>query len=256
MNKATRFLLLLVLLTSLLTLSALADGYQFSADLTGEYIYPEGADESTATYIYRFRYPQLFGDDQVATMFNTTYTYTAEDTLAFEAPMNAGLTDGAESATVVNVTYEVTCQTTGYLSILVTKHVQRPSSESTTITGHVFALTGSRSGEIISLPYLLGILTQEDKTDTWLEERQTAKADNLVRNLVWEQLTEWMEEGEIAFYDDLTFDVLEAVFYPEEDFYLDADGNPVFYLLENTVARSEAGILLVPISMETLLDEL
>ena len=42
----------------------------------------------------------------------------------------------------------------------------------------------------------------------------------------------------------------------EEDFYLDENGNPVFYLLENTVALPEAGILLVPISLETLLDEL
>ena len=50
--------------------------------------------------------------------------------------------------------------------------------------------------------------------------------------------------------------VVEAVFYPEEDFYLDENGDPVFYLLENTVALPEAGILLVPISLETLLDEL
>ena len=49
---------------------------------------------------------------------------------------------------------------------------------------------------------------------------------------------------------------LEAAFYPEEDFYLDENGDPVFYLLENTVALPEAGILLVPISLETLLDEL
>jgi magnesium-transporting ATPase (P-type) len=38
--------------------------------------------------------------------------------------------------------------------------------------------------------------------------------------------------------------------------YLDENGDPVFYLLENTVALPEAGILLVPISLETLLDEL
>ncbi len=35
-----------------------------------------------------------------------------------------------------------------------------------------------------------------------------------------------------------------------------ANNIPVFYLLENTVALPEAGILLVPISLETLLDEL
>ena len=55
---------------------------------------------------------------------------------------------------------------------------------------------------------------------------------------------------------DCTDEELEAAFYPEEDFYLDENGDPVFYLLENTVALPEAGILLVPISLEMLLDEL
>lgn len=142
MKRAFRYLLPLLLLM-MLTLSALAEKYEFADDLTGEYLYPAGSDESTATYIYRYRYPQLSGDDEIAAMFNTTYAYTADDTLAFEAPMNAGLTDGAAQATIIDVTYEVTCQTADYLSILVTKHTKRPDSESTTISGHVFALTGS-----------------------------------------------------------------------------------------------------------------
>ena len=255
MKKAFRYLLPLLLLM-MLTLPALADSYEFADDLTGEYLYPAGSDESTATYIYRYRYPQLAGDDESAAMFNTTYAYTADDTLAFEAPMNAGLTDGAAQATIIDVTYEVTCQTADYLSILITKHTKRPDSESTTISGHVFALTGSRAGEIISLPYMLGILTQDGKVDTWLQDRQTAKADNCVRELVWAEIERMMKSGDVPFYDGLTFEELEAAFYPEEDFYLDENGDPVFYLLENTVALPEAGILLVPISLETLLDEL
>ena len=249
MKKAFRYLLPLLLLM-MLTLPALADSYEFADDLTGEYLYPAGSDESTATYIYRYRYPQLAGDDEIAAMFNTTYAYTADDTLAFEAPMNAGLTDGAAQATIIDVTYEVTCQTADYLSILITKHTKRPDSESTTISGHVFALTGSRAGEIISLPYMLGILTQDGKVDTWLQDRQTAKADNCVRELVWAEIERMMKSGDVPFYDGLTFEELE------EDFYLDENGDPVFYLLENTVALPEAGILLVPISLETLLDEL
>ena len=99
MKRAFRYLLPLLLLM-MLTLSALAEKYEFADDLTGEYLYPAGSDESTATYIYRYRYPQLSGDDEIAAMFNTTYAYTADDTLAFEAPMNAGLTDGAAQATI------------------------------------------------------------------------------------------------------------------------------------------------------------
>lgn len=254
-----KFLTMLLLLALLLPTIAFAEegGYTFADDLTGEYLYPEGADASTATYIYRYCYPQLAGDSDIAAMFNTTYNYTAEDTIAFEAPMNAGLTDGATEPTIINVTYEVTCQTADYLSILVTKHTQRPGgSESTVLSGHVFALTGSRAGEIISLPYLLGILSKENTVDTWLQDRQTAKADNCVRTLVWEQLELLMAKSDIPFYDSLTEEELAAVFYPEEDFYLDENGDPVFYLLENSVALPEAGVLTFPISLETLLDEL
>lgn len=155
MKRAFRYLLPLLLLM-LLTLPALADGYEFADDLTGEYLYPAGSDESTATYIYRYRYPQLAGDDEIAAMFNTTYAYTADDTLAFEAPMNAGLTDGAAQATIIDVTYEVTCQTADYLSILITKHTKRPDSESTTISGHVFALTGSARVKLSACPTCWG----------------------------------------------------------------------------------------------------
>ena len=99
-------------------------------------------------------------------------------------------------------------------------------------------------------------LTQDGKVDTWLQDRQTAKADNCVRELVWAEIERMMKSGDVPFYDGLTFEELEAAFYPEEDFYLDENGDPMFYLLENTVALPEAGILLVPISLETLLDEL
>ena len=56
MKKAFRYLLPLLLLM-MLTLPALAEKYEFADDLTGEYLYPAGSDESTATYIYRYRYP-------------------------------------------------------------------------------------------------------------------------------------------------------------------------------------------------------
>ena len=76
MKRAFRYLLPLLLLM-LLTLPALAEKYEFADDLTGEYLYPAGSDESTATYIYRYRYPQLAGDDEIAAMFNTCLLYTS-----------------------------------------------------------------------------------------------------------------------------------------------------------------------------------
>ena len=56
MKKAFRYLLPLLLLM-MLTLPALADSYEFADDLTGEYLYPAGSDESTATWSIRRRLP-------------------------------------------------------------------------------------------------------------------------------------------------------------------------------------------------------
>lgn len=251
-----RKFLLILLAAMLLCLPALAEELTFSEPLTGVYIYPEGASEEEATYLYRFSYPQIAGESDVAAIINTTYHYTADDTLGFEAPMNAGLTDGAAYPTRINVSFEITCQTADYLSVLVTKVIDRGTSQSTLITGHVFALTGDRAGEIISLPYLLGILTHADQTDTWLADRQTAKADECIREMLWETIQEQMADGAYPFFDELLYEEFEASFYPEEDFYLDENGNPIFYLQPNAIADPEAGALLYPLTLEDIFDEL
>ena len=48
----------------------------------------------------------------------------------------------------------------------------------------------------------------------------------------------------------------ENAFYPEEDFYLDAEGNFVFFIQEDIIAPKEAGQFFYTITLEDLLDEL
>ncbi len=250
-------LLLSTILTAalLLPLTAKAEALTFAEDLTGTYVYPADVPEAEALYVYRYCYPQLAGDGDAAQVFNTTYAYTADDALAFEAPMIASGLDPDGPAMLVDITYEITCQTEDFLSVKIVKVVTSGEDISTVISGHVFALTGSRAGEIISLPYFLGIL-DHDETDEWYKERQTQKADSCVRDLVFAQLEEMADEGLVPLYEGLLFEELEACFYPEEDFYLDAQGDPVFFLQENAVAEAEAGVLLFPITLDELLDEI
>ncbi len=250
-----RFLMLLCVLMLASPALAAEAPLTFSQDLTGVYVYPEDASEADARYVYRYRYPQLAGDSAIAEVFNTTYAYTADDALAFEAPMIAtGLEENGPAMTV-DIGYEVTCMNADYLSVKITKTVTSGGNVSTVVNGHVFALTGSRAGEIISLPYLLGIL-DDDETDEWYKDRQTQKADGCVRDMLWAQLEELADEGTVPLFEGLLFEELEACFYPEEDFYLDENGDPIFFLQENAVAEPEAGILCFPISLEELLDEI
>jgi len=62
--------------------------------------------------------------------------------------------------------------------------------------------------------------------------------------------------GTQIYSTDLTYEMLELLFYPEEDFYLDADGNPVFFIQSAYVCDSADGLLLFPFTIEELLDEL
>lgn len=150
---------------------------------------------------------------------------------------------------------QVVCNNEDYFSVLVTTESFMGAETSQILAGHTFALQGGKAGTCISLPYLLGLL-EADENDTWMQDRATAKANELVYGLVWSIIEEQKAEGIIAYYDDLTREELEAQFYPEEDFYLDENGNPVFYVQPSYIASSAEGVLTFPFTLEELLDEL
>lgn len=249
-----RFFLTLLALT-LLVSAALADPLPLGEGLSGVAVWPEGADESAATYVYRYAYPTVAGDDEVSGMINDFYTYLVDDALAFAFPMTAEELEGSDVQAYTTITGEVTCNNDDYLSVRVTTESFRGAAVSVVAAGHVFARHGDKAGSAVSLPYMLGIL-RADETDQWMQDRQTAKADDMVRRLVWEVIQEQLAAGEVAYYDDLTYETLENVFYPEEDFFLDENGDPVFFLQEAMVAPQTEGILYFPFTLEELLDEI
>jgi len=251
MKKIVAAMLLLCLFTSL----SLAEPLPLGEDLSGVACWPEGSNESTATYVYRYQYPTAAGGDEVSDMINQCYAYLVEDALSFLVPMTGEELFGSEIQSSTIVSSEITCNNDAYLSVKITNASMIGAAASSIVTGHTFARQGEKAGEVLSLPYLLGILNPGE-TDEWLLDRQTAKADDLVRTLVWNIIQEELSTGVRAYYDDLTFDLLEATFYPEEDFYLDADGNPVFFIQEAMVAPASEGVLLFPFSLEELLDEI
>lgn len=244
-----------MMLAILFTLSpALAQEIIFADDLSGAYWYPEEAEESDARYVYRYCYPQLAGESDLAVAVNGIYQYTVSDMLAFEVPMQA--TEVREgSRKVIDVSYEITCLNDEYMSVKVTKTVTLDDEVSTVVNGHVFKLTGENAGDITSLPYMLGLLKDSD-TDEWLLDRQTAKADKCVRQMVWEMIEAQMKRGDAGIYPDMTQEEFEAGFYPEEDFYLSENGDFVFFLQQGSIADEVQGVMLYTITMDELLDEL
>jgi len=226
------------------------------AELTGEYCWPEGSTAENAQYVYRYSYPWQEGDDSTAEMINGFYEYLVEDAYAFAIPMAVDVIDpesAMQSCTII--TTEETFASEAYLSYKVTTQSLIGAAADTVVAGHTFALTGAKAGQVVALPYLLGVLDMEE-TDTWLQERQTAKVDAVVRTLVWDIIQQQLADGTVAYYDDLTFETLEYGFYPEEDYYIDAEGNIVFFLQESIAAPASEGVLLFPFTMDELLDEI
>lgn len=243
--------LLLALLLAVIPAAAQCPLQQIEP-LVGAFVWPEGSGDADALYIYRYRYPQVAGDEELALHINNTYAYMAEDALSFEVPMLASAMQPGDLQKLVEIDFEITGANDDYFSVLVRKTVSVDGDETIVVSGHVFALSGSGAGKITSLPVYLGLLSP-DETDEWLMNRQTNKADKLVRQLVWERL---QSNDYSETYDDLTYEEFEAGFYPEEDFYLDRDGNPCFYFQPGMIAPEQSGTITVPLTLSYLLDEL
>lgn len=250
MKKLLPFLLALMLLTS----TALADTLPLS-ELSGVYCYPEGTDESSAQFVYRYAYPLVDADSDIAMTINEFYNYLVDDAYGFAIPMAVDALDPESSMqAVTNIISEVTCNNDNYLSVKITTESMTGAAVSQVVSGHTFSLTGGKAGTVTSLPYLLGLL-EADETDEWLLDRQTAKADDLVRTLIWDVIQEQLASGEVDYYEDLTFEQFAVCFYPEEDFYMDDNGNLVFFVQESIIAPAASGVFFFPFSIEELLDE-
>ena len=250
-----RWIALLLFFSLLITPCALAEGVHVVGDNAGEVYCPEGSDAQTAQYVYRYQYPLLENTGETAQMINDFYDYLISDAKDFMIPMTYETLEVSPVQAYTAITSQVMCNNEDYFSVLVTTESFMGAETSQILAGHTFALQGGKAGTCISLPYLLGLL-EADENDTWMQDRATAKATELVYGLVGSIIEEQKAEGIIAYYDDLTREELEAQFYPEEDFYLDENGNPVFYVQPSYIASSAEGVLTFPFTLEELLDEL
>ena len=225
---------------------AAAEPLKLAEDLRGD-VREELNDR--AAYVYQYTYPQIDPEDPSAELINTFYQYLASDAEGFEIPMNADYyrTQDPERDVTVKIEYTVTCNNDDFFSVL----IHTAQDDFHTWTGHTFSRKDIKPGSSVALPYLLGIL-QTEETDTWLQDRQTAKADALVRGMIWERM---QDMDDLEMYEDLEEEELEYGFFPEEDFYLDETGNPVFYLQPGFAEDSDR-LLTFPISIEDILDEM
>lgn len=245
--------LLALLIALCMPIVAFADPVVLGEPVSGMVTWPDDSNETDAVFLYRYSFPYAEEDSAMADGINAFFQDYLEDAIAFTVPINGeSIEDTSEqSSTVISST--VTCNTDHAFSVLLTNHTVMDGYAYDVYTGYVFARSGAKEGLVISLPYLLGIL-DANVTDTWLQDRQTAKVDKCVRDIIWEQIEE-NKEGR-TYLSDNSYDLFEDMFYPEEDFFLDETGNPVFFVQPGLLTPEEDGALFFPISLELILDEI
>ena len=245
---------LLVFLVVIFSAGAvLADPLSLDSDLTDTLTVLYNPDDPSAgSYTYTYRYPHVSEDEPDAGKINPFYAdqvYTLETNIHFMAD---GYVDSGENVTV-DVSYELTCNNDRFFSVLVRKDSVIGDFVRTVWTGHTFSREGDSSDATFDLPRMLGILSMGEQ-DEYQLARQTEKASRIVREIIADSIAE--NRDGIPYYDDFSEEDLLDVFYPEDDFYLDADGNPVFYLEPGIAADESAGYLFFPVPLEDILDEL
>lgn len=232
---------LIVLLLCLLTASALAEPLSLTDDLMGDECYPAGATPETAHFVYHYQYPQIAGDDEVAQLINNVYETIRGEVVDFTAPILFDeLTLPSRSS--ITVSYTITCNSDDYFSVFFATKNDLDGYAFTVYSAQVFSRHGGKAGQATALPYLLGILTPGE-TDTWLQERQTAKADACIRRMI-------LDSPNLP--SSIDQDYLDYAFYPEEDFYMDAAGALVFFLQPD----DDHPLLIFPFTLDEILDEL
>lgn len=247
-----RFLCLLFVFC-LLVPAALAEAADVAAEappLTGEQYYPSGSDAQTAAYVFRYAYPQFDGQADGIPEINAYYASLASDMLNTVMPETVAGTDDLPAqgspAYYTQISYRITANTDDYVSILLTSQQFSGNTEDEDWTANVFARSGVYTGQTVALSQAMG-LEQEDGANG------DSYAAELTYRLIWQIILQEQSTQRREYYPELTEADLDRVFSPESDFYMDEDGNIVFFIQSGEIASEVEGILTYPFSIAELL---
>jgi len=181
-----------------------------------------------------FSLPQFGGE----TLINQYYLELAARLEAGQLPPGAAWSaeDDGEEPETWTLDYEITRNDAEYLSVVLHLRQLSGGGETETLSADTFL-----RGEVprrLTLSELLGAEAADGD----------ANVADLVSDLIWEIVQVGMENVEGDYLDSLTLDSVRSALDPETDFYLDENGNIVFFIEPGLLAGEIAGVLLYPFS--------
>ena len=244
MKKALQTLALAIAAVILLTAAAAQEMLTSTPEelaaaqpITGVLKRPDGVN-AQVSFALRYQYPQFAAANDADRAINRYYQALADDMA------QAAVQDEWQEA---QITYEVTHNTGRYLSVVQTMTSQSGNGERETISADTFARDGMYAGQPLSLSQVLGLEEDSELSAEW------TMAEALAYELVWQMVQSDMQSGDGDYPDGLALEDLHSVFMPETDFYLDQDGNVVFFIQAGELAGEIAGVLRFPFAPAELL---
>lgn len=237
-----------------LPLLAAAQGIDLAEPLSGARFFPEGAAEQDARYVFSYAYPQFAPSEGGTEGVNAYYQALARDMADVDMAALAGesleMPDEGMPAAYTRLDYQVTRNDGRYLSVVLTARHFAGNGESESVSANTFARDGVYAGQLLSLSQVLGLEDAEARPDG------QSVAGKLAWGLVWDIVSAGMENVDGDYLDGLTRENVEAAFNPETDFYLDEDGNVVFFVPSGVLAGEVAGVLTFPFAAAEILSAL
>jgi len=151
---------------------------------------------------------------------------------------------GAALAETPVETREITHLSERYRSETISTVISGGNADQQLLSAQTYALDGVYRDSVITLTQLLGL------------EKQEELVKQLVCDLVWQIVQHESQNPDSGYLDGLTRLDIESTLNPDTDFYLDADGNIVFFIQSGEIAGEMAGILLFPFAQAELMSAL
>ncbi|HPF87318.1 MAG TPA: hypothetical protein PK537_04590 [Candidatus Limiplasma sp.] len=234
----------------LLVTGAVAQTVPQAEPLCGEVFYPQGSTANTASFVFRYQLPQFSSDQPQCDAINACFATYADTLISTVIPDTVSTLDtlpaDGEPAYSVELNYSVTASTDAYLSVLLVSQKFLGNTLLESWEAKVFAVSGIYAGQQISLSQAIGLEQTEG-------EQAADTASELVYGLVWQIVQYEIGAMQKAYFPDVTEDDLRRVFAPQTDFYLDENGNLVFFIQAGTIAGEVEGVLTYPFMAAELL---
>ena len=211
--------------------------------LEGQCLWP---DAQAPVCVLRYRFEQIDPQTQADEAVNAHYQALVAD-LPAQAAMQGEQLGLVGETLEMDITSAVTHLSDRYVSIVQTATTFGGNAESLSLCADTFARDGVYAGQHIGLSQVLGLENDDELTTG------ATVAEELAYSLVWQIVSSDSARADSDYQEGLTQQRVRQAFHPETDFYLDADGNIVFFIASGEIAPEVAGVLTFPFAAAELL---